>query len=484
MLGRPPPQKSPIMPDISPPPSRENVARSLPPRVGLPLIGALPPLLPNPLRYIMEAREKHGDIYTLDIGFRNVIMLNHPRHAQHVLRDNPRAYGKGGPIWDSIRKIIGDGLPTTDGDFWLRQRRMMQPHFHRERLAKLLDLITDAVDGSMDVFEKAANSQAPIDVYHAFSHMTMNVVVQALFGADISKQTAEEVSVEFDYAVKHILASLVTHSLPQWMPVPGRKRFDDAVRLMDKVIYDLIARRRSRGTDAGGDLLGMLIDSVDADTGSGMTDRQVRDEALALLLAGYETTSTALAFAAANIASDPKIANSLNEEFSTVLGQERPALAHLARMPLSNMVLQESMRLHPPSYWIVRKSLQEDSIDGYHIPAGMVVGVVVYVIQRHPEQWDNPDAFDPWRFTPERSVGRHPLAWLPFGSGQRQCIGKEFAIMEGQIALARVLTRYELEPVPERPVKPEFAATIRPYRGAWLRLRRRAPRPANVAVAG
>jgi len=461
----------------TPPPSAaepptSDATRPLPPRAGLPLLGALPGLARDPLGYVVSARARYGDIYTLDLGATQCIALNHPRHAQHVLRDNPRRYIKGGPIWDSIRGIVGNGLPTSEGDFWLRQRRMIQPHFHRERIATLFQLMMKAIDESLEPWNRAAESGEPFDSYPEFARLTMNVVVKTLFGADISPEKADTVGREFDYAVKHVLSSLFTSKLPKWMPAPGRRRFAQTMDTIDKVLFELIARRRSQGSHSGDDLLGMLIDAVD-DEGGRMTDHQLRDEAISLLLAGYETTSTALAFTCGGLAQRQDIARAVQEECDQVLGQKDPTLTDLPRLQRASMVLQEGLRMYPPTYWVPRTAVEDDVIDGFRIPAGSMIGVMTYVIHRHPDFWERPDEFDPWRFSPERSAGRHPLAWLPFGNGQRLCIGRDFAMMEGQLVLTRLLSRFDIETVPGHPVEATVAAATRPRDGVWLRLRKR-----------
>jgi cytochrome P450 len=466
------------MPDRDPPappaPSSSDSTLPLPPRAGLPLVGALPGLARDALGYVLSARARHGDIYTLDLGITRCIALNHPRHAQHVLRDHPRRYIKGGPIWGAIRSIVGNGLPTSEGDFWLRQRRMIQPHFHRERITTLFDVMLKAIDESLESWDRAAESGEPFDSFHEFARLTMNVVVKTLFGADISPEAATQVSREFDYVVQHVLSSLFTSKLPQWMPAPGRSRFEQAMRNIDQIIFELIARRREKGSNSEGDLLGMLIDAVD-DEGGRMTDHQLRDEAISLLLAGYETTSTALAFTCGSLAERQDLAQMVRDECDQVLGQSTPTLMHLPRLQKVLMVLQEGLRMYPPTYWVPRTAVEDDVIDGYRIPAGSMIGVMTYVIHRHPEFWEQPDQFDPWRFTPERSAGRHPLAWIPFGNGQRLCIGRDFALMEGQLVLTRLLSRFELEPVPGRPMEATVAGATRPRNGVWLRVRRRTP---------
>ncbi|WP_257445886.1 cytochrome P450 [Archangium lipolyticum] len=445
----------------------------LPPRAGLPLVGSLPALLRDPLGFFLSAPRKHGDVYTIDLGLTRIIALNHPRHAQYVLRDNARNYGKGGPLWDTIRGLTGNGLPSSEGDFWLRQRRMMQPQFHRERINAMADLMLQAIGETMQPWEKAAETGEPFNVASALNHVTLKVVVKAILGGDISRSESERISSALAYSLDYMVRGMVLRSLPGWLPAPGRRRFEEEVRAIDDILFGIMQRRRNtQEPSGGGDILGMLLDSVDAETGERMTDQQVRDEVVSLVVAGYESTAMSLAFSFESLSRRPELMKRIQGEIDTAVGQGPLSLSHVPRLPQTLSVFQEALRLYPPSYWIMRNAVEDDVIDGFRIPAGAMVGVMACVIHRHPDFWDAPDEFDPSRFSPERSKGRHPLAWFPFGVGQRLCIGRELALLEAQFALAWALSRFDFEPIPGRETKRRISTTLRPD-AVWLRLSRR-----------
>ncbi|WP_433934903.1 cytochrome P450 [Sorangium cellulosum] len=464
-------------PDVLPSsPSRAAARASRPPSTrGFPVVGALPRLLKGRLDYLVSAREELGDLYTLDLGVTRLIALNHPRHAQHVLRDNARNYTKGGLIWDGIRDLIGNGLPTSEGDFWLRQRRMIQPEFHRDRLAAMCDLMVQAIDDGLSGFRAAAVAGRPVDAERELPHITMKVILNTLFGSGITKEEAAAVGDALRYANDGILVGAMLRSLPSWAPAPGRRRFQQAVKTIDEHVFRFIARSREQPR-RGGDLLTILLNSVDAETGEQMTSQQLRDEAVTMFLAGYETTSVGLAWALHLLVEHPDVLRALEAEVDEALGDRRPGFADAPRLPLALAVFQEALRLYPPAYWIPRTAVEEDEIDGFHVPAGTTVGVMSYVLHRHPDFWARPGHFDPGRFAPERARERHPLSFVPFGSGQRQCVGKEFALLEGQLILARILQQYRVSAVPGRTPRLQVATSLRTTGGVWLRLDPRAGR--------
>jgi cytochrome P450 len=382
-----------------------------------------------------------------------------------------RNYRKGGPFWDSVRGLMGNGLPVSEGDFWRRQRRMMQPHFHHERLATMADRMIDAIDDQMADWDRAAATGEPFDVARALMHVTLKVIVATMFGSIISVTEADAVGEEMGYAIDYMLRATVTSSLPAWLPMSGRERFRRSVRRIDEVLSSVIARRRGAG--GGGELLGMLLDMVDAETGERMNDQQLRDEAIAIFLAGYETTAATLAWTFHFLTQQADLLVPVQEEVDLLSGR-RPTFADLPHQVRTLAALQESLRLRPTVYWLPRIAVDDDEIDGFHVPGGTFVGVMIYAIHRHPALWEEPDRFDPRRFSPERSQGRPALSWLPFGAGPRGCIGKDFALIEAQLILTRVLQRYQIEAVPGRKAELHVGTTLRPADGVWLRLRRRA----------
>jgi cytochrome P450 len=444
-------------------------ALSAPPKTaGLPLVGTLPTLIKQQFDFFLEARARYGDIYTLDLGLSELLVFNQPRHAQHILRDNARNYYKGGPMWDSIRSLLGNGLPVSEGDFWLRQRRMLQPQFHRKRLAALTELMVAAIESELAGWAASPTAQ-PFDMLSALSRITMRVIARTLFGTGMSQHEIDTFAAEMGFTLDHMFRAMLTNALPKWLPVPGARRYEQALRNIDAVLFDMIARTRQAG-DGADNLIALLLQLVDAETGEQMTDQQLRDEAVTFFVAGYETTSLALSWAYELLPRHPRVLARLQAEVDAVLGDSLPTFADLPSLPYTAMVVQESMRLRPPVWWIPRTAAEADEIDGFAVPAGTNVAVLTYTIHQHPEHWAYPERFDPERFSAERSAARHKFAWLPFGAGQRQCIGKDFAMMEAQLILAMITQRYTVSALPRPMAVPRLSTTLKPKDGIFVNL--------------
>lgn len=462
------------------PDSRPLTAPRMPPLVGggLPLLGSLPALLSQQAEFFPRARARHGDVYRLRLGPLSMIVVNHPRHVQHVLRDCSSKYGKGGALWDSIRTLLGNGLGVSEGDYWLRQRRMMQPHFHRERLDELVGVMVDAIDDELEAWDTAARTGSPLHPMHAVSPIIMKLITRAVLGGDIDREEIELLTARVTFALSYVFRGIVAQELPSWVPVPGRRRYQQALRDMDAVLFKIIERsqrRQQRAGDSGG-LLATLMSAVDPETGQRMTADQLRDEVVTLFLAGYETTSTGLAWTLQLLLHEPAVMAELRAEVDRVVGQSRPDASHLARLSYTRMVFQEALRVRPPLWWLVRVAVVDDEIDGFHVPAGTFVLAPTYAIHRHPDCWEDPERFDPGRFTPERTASRHKLAWIPFGTGQRQCIGSTFAMAEAQLILARLVQRYTFAAgSPRRTAVPALSIALRIKNGTPLRVTRRSP---------
>ena len=445
--------------------------KSIPLSRGLPLVGSIPDLMKDPFGFMAQARETYGDMYRLNLGLTNVVMLNHPRQIQHVFVDHAQNYRKGGPMWDAIRVLLGNGLVVSEGEFWRRQRRMMQPQFHRQRLAALSELMVSAIDESLDSW-KSENNDATFDLAPAFNYLTMKVITRTLFGMGLDANAMDEVSEAVTYAVDYILKAVALNALPAWMPAPGRKQYQEAIAKIDKQVYGIIASTRKK-SGSENYLLEMLLDAVDAETGEGMTDQQLRDEVTTLFLAGYETTSLTLSWALDYLIRCPEIMQKLQAEVDSLLGKRLPTFADLPNLPYTRMVLQETLRHRPSAWQVMRTAVEDDEIDGYPIPAGTNLVALIYMCHHHPEEWSNPEEFDPERFSPENSERRHKLAWMPFGAGQRMCIGKDFALMEGQLALAMTVQRYQITPVANRRAQLQLSTTLRPGGGVKVKLVKR-----------
>lgn len=413
-----------------------------------------------------------GDVSRLELGFLDAVTLHHPDHFDHVFRTHHRNYLKEGPFWDGVRAVIGNGLPTSSGEEWRLHRRMMQPQFHRQRLAALATLVIDALEESLD-WDDVTSSWQTIDVGSRMPHLTMNVVSAAVLGSHTSRARARIVADELAFMTQHTFRAMITHRLPSWMPMPGRDRFARATANVRREAQRIIDERRHRAEE-GDDLLALLIGATDDETGATMNDEQLIDETTSLLLAGYDTTSAALQWCLYLLTEHPEMLGRLREECDAVLHGRTPRPEDLRRLTYARWTMQEAMRLYPPVWWLPRMAAEDDEIAGHAIPKGTIVAPVMYTVHHHPAHWPNPERFDPERFSPEESAGRHPLAWVPFGAGPRKCIGQELSLMESTLALAMIIQRFELASA-GHVVKPRMESTMRPADGVSLRIRRRQP---------
>jgi cytochrome P450 len=414
----------------------------------------------DPLGLLRSAAAEFGDVVRIDAWPLHVHLLFHPDGIKHVLLDNNRNYWKGGLI-GRVKPLIGEGLFTSEGDFWRRQRRLAQPAFHRQRIEGFAAMMGAAGAQMLDEWQAAAASGTPIDLMEQTSRVTLRIVGQSLFGIDLLGQAATVGSALLD--ALQFITEETFKLLPSWLvvPTPRNRRFLRARAELDRVVLDIIEQRRRRG-DGGDDLLGMLMEMRDADSGEGMSDRQLRDETITFILAGHETTAVTLAWACLLLAQHPEIDARLRAEVSEVLAGRTPTLADLPRLGLARRVVDETLRLYPPVPVISRDSYAADEIDGYAIPAKSGAMLSPYVTHRHPAFWPDPDRFDPDRFLPEAVASRPRYAYFPFSGGPRLCIGNEFALMEAQILLAMIVQRYRVEVAPGATVEPEIKVTLRP----------------------
>lgn len=444
-----------------------------PPRAaGLPLVGSLPALLRDPFEFFAAAHARYGDLYRLKLGPLDLMVCNSPAHMQHILRDHARNYRKGGGLWASIRDLLGNGLPVSEGEFWLRQRRMMQPHFHHQRIAAMTETMNAAIAESLQPWDAAAESGQPLNIVAGLSAITMQVIVRTMFGTSLSAAEQASVAASLGHVLDYIMTGVVTHSLPGWLPIPGQRAYQRELRNIDTIIDAVIARCRDH-PEAAPPLVALLLAMVDDETGERMTEQQLRDEVKSIFAAGYETTSLALTWALYQLATQPALLGRLRDEATAALGDRPAAFQDIARLGYSKMVVQESMRLYPPVWWLQRTAVEDDVIDGYPVRAGQHLACLMYTVQRHPDFWPNPTAFDPLRFDAASSAGRHPFAWVPFGAGQRMCIGKDMALLEGQLLLTTLARRYDFALAEAAPPQPKLSTTLRPKRPLLMRISRR-----------
>ena len=413
------------------------------------------------LSFLQELHERYGDLVTLPTVLGPWTLVFHPDGVRHVVQENHFNYRKGGISNQVLSLTLGNGLLTNNGESWLHQRRLIQPVFHRQRIAAFGRLMTESALAWIE--ETNIDAQQPLDLFQEMSGLTLTIVGKALFGTDMLAH--KERLFQASSTINHLEAqSLYVPGLLS-LPTPQRRRLYEARTTLYTVVDALIDKRREISTES--DLLTMLLQARDEETGEGMTDQQVRDEVLTLLGAGQETTANALCWTFLLLSQHPDIEARLREEYQQVLGGRAAQMEDLPRLPLTRMVLEESMRLYPPAWAFARYAIAEDEIGGYTIAKGAYVLLFPATTHRHPAFWERPDVFDPERFSPERTAGRHRFAYFPFGGGPRVCIGNQFALTEAQLILATILPRYQFRFLPGVALVPEPLITLRP-RGKLL----------------
>lgn len=444
-----------------------STSSSEPPTVPTAPLSAGLRFLWDPYRFMITAQGRYGDAFQLELGLTRFVILSHPSHIAHVLRTRARNYPKEGSLWDGLRGLLGNGLIVSEGPHWLRQRRMMQPHFNRQRLAAVTDCMSAAIEEVLDGW--AGEIGRPVNMNDLCPHLTMAVIVRAIFGTAIDQNDVHAVGQALAHALAYVMRGMMLQAVPDWLPLPGRRGYRESLATIDEVVYRMIARRRSE--PSGNDLLSMLIALRDAETDEGMSDEELHDEVVNLFLAGYETTATGMAWAFWTLAGQPAIVRRVREEVTAVTGGARPGFEHVAQLRYTRMVVKESFRRYTPAWQIMRTAREDDEIGGLRIPAGTQVMLSFCGSHLHPDFWPDPLRFDPLRFTEEAEQARPRDAWMPFGTGQRMCIGKELSLMEGSLILAQVLSRYDIARVHGRPAQPKLSLVTTSRDGIWLDLR-------------
>ncbi|WP_332368317.1 cytochrome P450 [Spirosoma telluris] len=414
-------------------------------------------------------QRNHDRLVHLRIGGRNQYLVLRPEDVKHVMQENHRNYGRS-PAFEILKIFLGNGLLTSDGDFWRRQRRLAQPAFHRQRLAALTTTMI-AETASWIAELKQHNTQQPVNISQAFMDVTMRIVCKTLFGSDTTGKL-DGLSTALDtlnyLANKKMLSPI---RFPYSWPTPDNIRSKRARAQVDSFIYGVIDQRRQQHQDKD-DLLGMLLSAEDEDTGEKMSDQQLRDECVTIFSAGHETTAVSMAWTVYLLSKHPDVLARLQTESRAVLGDvTTPPPDAFRSLTYTLQVVQESLRLYPPAWVLSRRAHHPDHIGPYTIPAGDTALISPYLLHRDPANWPDPDRFDPDRFAPGGPKDQlHSYAYLPFGGGPRLCIGNQFTLMEMQILLAMLVRSFELKPVPKQRITPKPLITLRPNQAIRINL--------------
>ena len=433
------------------------------------LLGSGPDFGRDQLSFYAACARQYGDLVPIRLGPRRALLVYHPDAIEEVLVARNRDFVKSPGVRLLLRRLIGNGLFLSEGGFWLRQRRLVQPAFHRQRVAAYAEVMTAYTARRLAEWKDGD----VLDVHAEMMTLTQIIVAKTLFDADVSDEsydiarTSNILAEDFGHRIKSIV-----QFLPDWVPTPANLRTARALRHLDQVVYRMVDARRRTGEDRG-DLLSILLQAQDADDGSQMSNEQVRDEVMTLFMAGHETTAVTLSWTWYLLAQYPEVDARLADELRTVLGDRPPTVADLPRLTYADMIISESMRLYPPAYVLARQAVNPTEVAGYPLAPGLVVIMPAWVVHRDPRWFEDPETFRPERWANDLARRLPRFAYLPFGGGPRQCIGNAFATMEAVLILATIAQRFRLSMEPGQRVTPTPYITLRPEPGPRMRLARR-----------
>ncbi len=411
------------------------------------------------LSFITRCRD-YGDVVSMRFLYLRTYFIYHPNEIEYVVSTNARNFKKPGTFRSPFfQALVGNGLLTSEGDFWKRQRRLAQPAFHRQRINAYGEVMVEYAERMMSGWPEGDVR----DIHRDMMRLTLEIVVKTLFNADVSQD-----AVKVGRVLSRIVKPFASQATLKWildnrLPTPAHRRFQADAKEIDSIVYRIIAERRSSGRDQG-DLLSMLLEAQDED-GAQMNDKQLRDEVMTLFLAGHETTALTLSWIWYLLAKNPSVEQKFHAELEEVLGGRQPNIDDLPRLKYADMIAREAMRLYPPAFGLGREAIEDCEIGGYHVPRKTQVFMFQWATQRDARFFPEPDRFLPERWTEEFVDNLPKYAYFPFGGGPRFCIGNVFAMMEIVLVMATIGQRLRLTLVPDHPVTLQPAMSLRPKDG-------------------
>ena len=435
-----------------------------------PLIGALPSMARNLSAFIQTNCDTHGDIYTIRVAGQKLVMLTHPRHVEHVKVRSADIYhtGKGNP---AASLVFPDGIVTTDGQQWRDRRAPLQPYFKPPHLDAKFAAISDSIHRGLHRLDAAVDTDEGCNLKAVTSYLTMGVLIETIFGVEAKPAEMRQIKASLDFVITEALKFVAHGRLPGWVPMPGRQESQQAMQTFRAIAEGLMARQQAENTEANSVFNTLQNLSL---TDGKQSDKRVMSQTLELLLAGYETTSSTLFWIISLLIANPDVLAKVTQEIDVRLGTQPPTQEDLMNLPYLKMVISEVLRLYPTVYLFWQRCMKEDVIDDYRITEGAIAILSSYHVHRHPEFWDEPDVFNPERFAPDNAKPIAPHAFIPFGIGARKCLGHQFALMELQIAIVRIIQQYSLAFMPGYGV-PEavLGAALSPSRDVMVAVSRR-----------
>ena len=441
---------------------------------GYPFIGSLSKLAsPNRLTWLQSISNTHGDVVKFNLLKRNVYLVNHPDLVKDMLTRSSKNYTKKTIGFKMVKVVLGESTFTAMGDEWRRKRLSVQPYFQRAKIANLATIMTGCIEEMLTEWETLCDEGNTLQTTDAMMQVTLKVVVKALFSTALSDEDIQTVANIFNPLLEATNRRVV---LPfpflYKLPTAKNKQYPHYIAQLDDIIYRII-RQRKVSTDKPMDLLQMLMDATDEDTGLPLSDEDLRNEAMTMFIAGHETTANAMSWLWATLSQNPDIREKVEQEVEEVLGKRTPVASDFTKLPYCQKVFKETMRLYPPVPILPRHVENDDVLGNYTLKGGSDVLFSAYLLHRHPDFWDQPETFNPHRFDADAEKKQHPYAYIPFGGGPRLCLGNNFAMMEAVFILAMTTQRFRLNLTSNANIKPLFSLTTRPKYGVPVILERR-----------
>jgi len=417
--------------------------------------------------------EKYGDIYSLSLPFNKIIIASHPAYARQVLTDNNKNYTKS-LAYQVVKLLLGNGILTSEGDFWRKQRRLIQPAFHKQKIAALATMMVQRIQQEADSLDAYAAGNQPVDIAGMMTSLTLDIISRAIFSAGVAKAPliADLITLLNQYVTDKINQPF---RLPASIPTPfniGERR---ALETLDNIIYEIIDTRRRENTPKN-DLLSMLLEARDEETGEAMDNRQLRDEVMTIFIAGNETTANAMAWTLYLLSQHPqeeqKMMDEIDEKMNSGL---QPGYDTMPAFAYVRQVIEESMRLYPPAWVVGRRAIDDDELGDYRVPRGTNVLIPIFFLHRSSLYWEQPERFMPERFAADKRSGIDKYVYFPFGAGPRMCIGNNFAMMEMQLILVLLYRRFRFRLPENFVVAPKALVSLRPANGMMMRVEKRQP---------
>lgn len=440
-------------------------ARQIPGPEGHWLVGNLTDFARDPLNYLYSQALRHGDVVKLRFVRKNMYLLNRPDYIREVLVAKPDSFHKGRGL-QHTKPVLGEGLLTSEGETHRRHRRLMQPAFHMRRISEYADTMVDYASKMLNQWQDGEVRLISKDMMD----VTLSIITKTMFGFETPSET-DEIGRAIDTLFQRVMKKTRSpFSLPDFVPTKGQKEFLQAKATLDAIIYRILSTRRGQDGDYG-DLLSMLLQTRDEEDGTGLSNHELRDEVMTIFLAGHETTANTLSWTLYLLARNPQVERKLHEELDSVLAGERPQMAHLARLPYTQMVIKESMRLFPAAWIVGYQATTDVQIGEWDFQRGDSFFMSQYVMHRNPKYYEQPEDFLPERWTPEFAKSLPSFAYFPFGGGPRVCIGNQFALMEATLLLVTIGQRYRLELADAKTrVMSLPMITLRPKDGIYMRV--------------